>query len=948
MNFSLKYMLLQLPLMLPGVASAATDGYSVSGRILSADERRPLSAVVVTAEGTDNWAVSDREGAFVLNCVERGGQRVTMSLLGYVPLSVDVDVDGDVILGDFVMQPDNLKIDEVVVTAKPVAGGMSTTHVIGRKALDHLQMNSISDVMSLLPGASTSNPDLTSESIMSIRDGGLSAGNASFGTAVEVDGVRISSNASFAEPAGVGTRGIATANVESVEVITGVPSAEYGDVGSGIVRVKTSRGHTPWSISLSTNPRTKSASLAKGFDLGDGRGTINSSLEYAYATKDLMSPYESYTRRGATFAYDNTFRNRWRFSLGLTGNIGGMDTKSDPDANTGAYSTARDNSVRFRSSVEWLLNRKWISNLMLEGSVNYSDLLEKTFEPVSNGSQQPAVHGTEQGYFFSDMLPALFSRTGYVDSRELDANIRLKATWNRRWGGIRSNFKAGLSWQANGNVGRGEYYDVPEYAPDGFRPRPYSDYPFMHNIALFIEERIALPLWRDGFSLEIMAGLRAEKTVIRDAAYRHTATLSPRLNAKVNLGPHVTLRGGWGFADKLPSFHILYPRQEYRDIQVFAASYDNDKSIYAYYTEPYRQTANTSLRWQRNRNAEVGVDVRWGDFSVSLTGFFNRTKYPYRLATEYVPFSYRVSTVPDGYVMPANPEFRIDNLTGVVSVRDASVAGSAWTEMETKVINETFVGTTVQENGSDIDRCGVEMVIDFPQIYPIRTQFRLDGAYNRTEYLNTDLSWYYPSGLSHTSESGKSYQYAGLYVTTPSASSTYNGRRTHSLSMNLTSITHIPSIRMVVTLRLEATLLRRMRNISLYEGAEYAFNVQDDSNHLAGGSVMDGNSYTAIYPLYYMDTSGEIHRFTNVQAANPEFANLILRSNNKYQYNPDGYDPYFSANMSITKEFGDHVSLSMYVNNFTFSRQAVVSYATGVAAIFTPDFYYGLSMRIRF
>ena len=66
------------------------------------------------------------------------------------------------------------------------------------------------------------------------------------------------------------------------------------------------------------------------------------------------------------------------------------------------------------------------------------------------------------------------------------------------------------------------------------------------------------------------------------------------------------------------------------------------------------------------------------------------------------------------------------------------------------------------------------------------------------------------------------------------------------------------------------------------------------------------------------------------------------------QYNPDGYDPYFSANMSITKEFGDHVSLSLYVNNFTFSRQAVVSYATGVAAIFTPDFYYGMSVRIRF
>ena len=43
-----------------------------------------------------------------------------------------------------------------------------------------------------------------------------------------------------------------------------------------------------------------------------------------------------------------------------------------------------------------------------------------------------------------------------------------------------------------------------------------------------------------------------------------------------------------------------------------------------------------------------------------------------------------------------------------------------------------------------------------------------------------------------------------------------------------------------------------------------------------------------------------------------------------------------------------HVSLSFYANNFTNSRRAVASYATGVAAIFTPDFYYGLSLRLKF
>ena len=97
-----------------------------------------------------------------------------------------------------------------------------------------------------------------------------------------------------------------------------------------------------------------------------------------------------------------------------------------------------------------------------------------------------------------------------------------------------------------------------------------------------------------------------------------------------------------------------------------------------------------------------------------------------------------------------------------------------------------------------------------------------------------------------------------------------------------------------------------------------------------------------------MDLDGVIHRFTSAEAANPDFSNLILRSNNAYQYNLDGYDPYFSANISITKEIGDHVSLSFYANNFTNSRRYVASYATGVKAIFTPDFYYGMTLRISF
>ena len=87
---------------------------------------------------------------------------------------------------------------------------------------------------------------------------------------------------------------------------------------------------------------------------------------------------------------------------------------------------------------------------------------------------------------------------------------------------------------------------------------------------------------------------------------------------------------------------------------------------------------------------------------------------------------------------------------------------------------------------------------------------------------------------------------------------------------------------------------------------------------------------------------------TAAEAADPAFSNLVIRSGNAYTFAQDGYGPYFSANLSITKEIGDKVSLSFFANNFTNSRQFVISKATGAATILTPVFYYGLTCRLKF
>ena len=922
---------------------AYAQTWSVSGRIAEAGSDIPVTGAVVRIGEDYLWAVSDAEGGFTFRNVQAGKHVMEVSCLGFVNVVMEIDVTKDIEGLDIRLKESSLALDEVVVTAQKAKDGLSTSHNLGRDALNHLQLSNMTDVAALLPGGKTINPDLTAESQFSLREGGSNVGNSAFGTAVEVDGVRLGNNASFGDMGGVDTRSVAVENIESIEVITGVPSAEYGDLSSGMVKINTRKGRTPVNLTFSVNPRTYQTSVSKGIDLQEDNGVLNLSAEWARAVKKLISPYESYTRSGLTLSYSNTFAKVLRFEAGFTGNIGGMDSKDDPDAFTGEYEKERDNVFRGNTSLTWLLNKSWVTNLKLDASVNFNDNLYHYHKYESYGSSQPAVHAEQEGYFLAERLPLTYFSDQIIDSKELDFAASLKYNWHKRWDDMKSSLKAGVQWKANGNVGEGEYYKDPSLAANGYRPRPYSQYPFMHNLSVYAEEHLTMPV--ASTKLEVTAGLRLENVFIKNSLYNKKTTLSPRFNAKWQLSDGLSIRGGWGITEKLPSYHVLYPKQEYRDIQTYGFSH-GDQTSYIYYTQPYTVVYNPELRWQRNSNSEICIDAEFRGMKVSLVGFYNVTKGTYNFLNVYEPYSYDILQRPEGFVMPDNPQIKVDSQTGMMYVRGSQ--DEYWTPMDVKVTDRTFAKSTKQNNGADVKRAGAELVVEFPEIKPLKTTFRLDAAYTYTKYLNEQLSAYYQKGWSHTTLANRSYQYLGIYANGGNDDSVTNGKITHNLDANLTAITHIPQARIIITCRLEATLLRRSRNLSQYNGAEYAFTVSETDNNPTGGNIYDGKSYTAIYPVSYMDLDGNVHPFTAAQAADPDFANLILKSDNIYTFAQDGYGMYMSANLSITKEIGDHVSLSFFANNFTNSRPYVKSMATGVGAIFTPVFYYGLTCRLKF
>lgn len=939
-----QFLLMILLLVSADVMTAQQNGalFSISGKVVDAKTGEPVIGAAVNVEDTGIWAISDENGTFFLPDIRPGDYAVQFSCLGFVDKRLSFVVKKDIPNLTIKLDQNTLALNSVVVTAERDKEGMNTSLKFGANALNHLQMSNVTDISALLPGGKTVNPDLTTDNAVSLRSGGLAAGNAAFGTALEVDGVRVGNNASFGSMSGTGTRNISTENVQSIEVITGVPSAEYGDLNSGMVRINTRKGLTPWNITFAVNPRTYQASASKGIDLMKNRGVLNVSAEWTRATQKLSSPYTSYTRRGFSASYSNTFKNVLKFEAGATGNIGGMNTKNDPDAYKGTWSKVRDNVLRANTSLTWLLRKSWITNLKLDASVNYNDNRSQDHAYGSSASMLPAVHSELSGYYLADRLPVSYFSDKVIDSKELDYAASLKYEWFKKSGKRLSKLKAGVQWKANGNVGEGEYYKDPSVAANGYRPRPYSQYPFMHNVAAYIEEDYTFPIGKT--SLQISAGLRLENLFVKDTDYKNVSSLSPRFNAKWKISDNLSIRGGWGVSEKLPSFYILYPVQKYRDIQTFGFSH-GDSSSYVYYTQPYKMLFNENLKWQKNYNAEFCIEAYFLRTSVSLVGFFNKTKNPYTYQNIYTPFSYNIMSVPSGYTVPDNPEIRVDSQTGQVYMRGSNE--EFWTPMSTKVTDKTFFESQMPGNGDDIYRTGAELIVDFPEIAPIRTKFRLDANYAYTHYIDNTLNWTYRTGWSHTSLSNRSYQYVGIYAN-GGESGTYNGKESHSLNANLTAITHIPEARIIITCRLEMSLLSRFRNLSRYQGKEYAYNVNADGVESIGGSIYDSNNYTAIRPVKYMDENGDVHDFTDKEASDPAFANLIIKSGNAYTFSQDGYGAYLSANLSVTKEIGDHVSLSFFANNFTNSRMYVTSKATGVSAIFTPAFYYGLTCRLKF
>lgn len=980
-----------------GCGLQAQAQVTIAGRITDEGNKQPIEFASILMKENGHWAITDKDGNFTIKDVPTGWATLTIQCLGYAKRALNMNITMDMPRLRITLKQENLKLDEVTVTARRRTDEATTSYTIDRAALDQQQILNVGNVTTLLPGGKTVNPTLMDDSRIALRSGNLEGGNASFGTAIEVDGVRLDNNAMTGETAGASTRSISASNIESVEIVTGISSVEYGDLSNGVVKVNTRRGKSSFIVEGKLTQHTRQIALNKGFDLGHNRGILNASLEHARSFSDAASPYTAYQRNILSLNYMNVF---WRdkmpltLNIGLTGNVGGYNSESDPDEQLDDYTKTRDNSLRARLELNWLLNKPWITNLSLNAAFSTTDRTSESSAHANSATTLAYLHSTEEGYFIATDYdsnpdaPVVLGPTGYwnvkqyQESKPMNWTLRLKGDWTRRFGNMMSRMLVGAEYTGSRNNGRGTYYDDMRYAPT-WREYRYDDLPTLNNIAFYAEEKVTIKTGKLS-RMELTAGLRNDNTIISGSDYGTASALSPRFNGRYifwqNRRKHtitdLIVHAGWGKSVKLPSFQILYPTPSYYDTEVFRSQSTADNTtVSAWYSRPSKAQYNPDLRWQHTNQTDIGVELTVKGTRISLSAFHHRTHNAYMVSNVYTAFSYNytpVATLENINIPNSERIYSIDQ-QGIVTVSDATGANSS-IRLNTDQNGQNLYNTrrfyqtnTRYINASPLDRYGLEWIVDFKQIKALNTSLRFDGNYYY--YKSADETLFASMNNSNAKMTGtqEPYQYIGWYRGTNGISATQtsvtNGAISKALNLNTTITTHIPKIRLIVALRVEASLYNYHKAISELDGAVRGIVLNNRGEYT--GTPYDGtteNKFVAVYPEYYStwDKPNEKIPFAetflwakdNDATLYNDLCNLVVKSNTSYVLNPNRISAYYSANLSITKEISDHVSLSFYANNFLNNMNTVHSSQTDLdmslfSSTYIPSYYYGLSLRLK-
>lgn len=241
-------------------------------------QKNPIYYATVNIKGTQIYDLTDKNGLYKLDNITPGKYTIVVRILGYQEIEKNIEIKKTIPNLDFYLKESSLALKDIVVTAKVSQSKKgSTTYKIGNDAIKQIQPISVNDILQLIPGNQIKTADLSQSAHANLRSAGGNDNINSFGTSVIVDGNQLSNDGNMQEVGinnnankGIDLRQISASNIESVEVISGVASAKYGNITSGAIIINRKAGYTPWHLNINNTPSSYQGAAGKGFRLKRG------------------------------------------------------------------------------------------------------------------------------------------------------------------------------------------------------------------------------------------------------------------------------------------------------------------------------------------------------------------------------------------------------------------------------------------------------------------------------------------------------------------------------------------------------------------------------------------------------------------------------------------------------------------------------------------------------
>lgn len=903
--------------------------HTLQGTVKDAATGEAVEFAIVELTPGQRTVVTDVQGHYRVN-LEAGTYTLKVSFIGYKTITQQITINQNRTI-DFALEEESQLLDEVVVTAKEQTGLTSSSR-IDRDAMAHLQPTSFSDLLELLPGNISHTPDMGSVNTIQLREtGNLTASGAqsnnenyaisSLGTLFVVDGAPINGDANMQNVPGssgdmstpegkrdmtnrgVDMRTISTDNIESVEIVRGIPSVEYGNLTSGMVNIKRVRRATPLTARFKADEYSKLVSVGKGFNLGKSDHIMNVDGSYLDSKVDPRNNLENYKRITLSGRLNmrfnsNTLETSWITGVDYTGSFD--NSKTDPDLSALKINEYKSsyNRLNYTSDLTFNLTKlTWIKRINLNTSASYqADRLErhKQVAPqrasVAPTSMEEGVHDGQ--YLLNDYIAHYVS-----DGKPVNLFVKLKAEGNLDYKSMTNAYKVGGEWTLSKNYGDGQIYDIsqPLSASWVTRPRAYKDIPALKVLSFYVEDNMHVPV--GNHKAQLQAGVRSIQLVGLNSRYDLSGKVyfDPRINAKwefpaIKIGNRslkISLAGGYGITTKMPTVSHLFPQVHYNDFiqlnyyDVLNPVEHSHVSVRTYIDD----VTNYHLRPAINHKWEVRLSAEIGNNRLSITYFKEKMNSGFRNMSYYRPYGYR--------------KYDANGIQAEYVTGPPLLDTIPFTDVQ--VLN----GYSMVSNGSRLDKEGIEFTINTARWRKLATALTITGAWFRSTYTNS-MMLYDPVSDVVDGEPVHN-RYIGYY--------NYNeGRVNNRFNTNFMFDTQITRWGLVFT-----TTVQCMWWVS--------------TRKLWQNGV----------PESYLDvTDGQLHPYTESHKSDPVLQ-FLTRTYNDNLYNTITTPIALYVNLKATKQVGKHLKIAVFANRLIDYLPDYKS--NGLMVRRTSDPYFGMELN---